>query len=62
MARSLERIEEVNMKEKLYVAVSHSAVWNLVMGIVILVTGITSGILLLVSAARLMKAKGEITF
>lgn len=50
------------MKEKLYVAVSHSAVWNLVMGIVILVTGITSGILLLVSAVRLMKAKGEITF
>ena len=35
---------------------------NLVMGIVILVTGIASGVLLLVSSVRLLKSKDDLTF
>lgn len=50
------------MNEKLYKTVAHTAIWNLVMGIVILVTGIASGVLLLVSSARLIKSKDEMTF
>ena len=44
----------MDKKEKLYKTVANSAIWNLVMGIVVLVTGITSGVLLLISAVRLM--------
>lgn len=50
------------MSERLYKTVAGSAVWNLVMGIIILVTGVVSGVLLLISAARLMRSKREITF
>ena len=52
----------MDKKEKLYKTVANSAIWNLVMGIVMLVTGITSGVLLLISAVRLMSSKGDITF
>ena len=49
----------MDKKEKLYKTVANSAIWNLVMGIVVLVTGITSGVLLLISAVRLMRSKGD---
>ena len=52
----------MDKKEKLYKTVANSAIWNLVMGIVVLVTGITSGVLLLIRAVRLMRSKGDITF
>lgn len=52
----------MDKKEKLYKTVANSAIWNLVMGIVVLVTGITSGVFLLISAVRLMRSKGDITF
>ena len=39
----------MDKKEKLYKTVANSAIWNLVMGIVMLVTGINSGVLLLIS-------------
>ena len=52
----------MDKKEKLYKTVANSAIWNLVMGIVVLVTGITSGVLQLISAVRLMRSKGDITF
>lgn len=50
------------MKEKAYVAMSQSAVVNLVLGVVVLVMGMATGILLLVSGARLLKSKKGITF
>lgn len=50
------------MNEKLFKTVGTAGIWNLVMGIVILVTGVTSGVLLLVSAAKLMKSKNEVMF
>lgn len=47
------------MNEKLYRTISTAGIWNLVMGIIVLVTGLASGVLLLVSAARLLKCKDE---
>lgn len=35
---------------------------SIAVGIIVLVTGITTGILMLVSGARLLKRKSEITF
>ena len=48
------------MNEKVFKTVSNMAVWNIVMGIVVLVTGITSGVLLLISGAKLLKSKYEL--
>ncbi len=54
--------EKMNKNEKVYRVASQTAIWNLVMGIVILVTGITWGVLLLISGERLQKSKNDLTF
>ena len=50
------------MNEKIYKTLADAGIWNLVMGIVVLVTGIASGVLLLVSSMRLLKSKDDLTF
>ena len=50
------------MNEEIYKTLAHAGIWNLVMGIVVLVTGIASGVLLLVSSVRLLKSKDDLTF
>lgn len=35
-----------------------AGIWNLVMGIVEIVTGVTAGVLLLINAVRLLKSDG----
>ncbi len=47
------------MNEKLFHTVKSAGIWDLVMGVVILITGLTSGILLLVNAFRLLKGKQD---
>lgn len=47
------------MNEKTFKTVSNTGVLNLVLGIVVLVSGIASGVLLLISAARLLKSKNN---
>ncbi|MCC8051954.1 MAG: hypothetical protein LIP10_15120 [Clostridiales bacterium] len=44
------------MNERILKATAKAGVWNLVLGIVVLVTGVTSGILMILNAARLWKA------
>ena len=55
-------MKEKIMNEKIYKTLAHAGIWNLVMGIVVLVTGIASGVLLLVSSVRLLKSKDDLTF
>lgn len=50
------------MNEKIYKTMARCGAGSVALGIVILVTGITSGILMLVSGTRLLKRKSEITF
>lgn len=47
--------------EKIYRAVSRGGVSSLTIGIVVLVTGIVSGVLLIINGAKLIKHKYEIT-
>ncbi len=47
------------MNEKFYGFVSNAAVWSLVMGIVTIVTGVATGVLLLVTSARLFKSRDD---
>ena len=45
------------MSEKIYKAMKNTGALNIAVGIVTLVTGISSGILLIVSGANLLKKK-----
>ena len=48
--------------EKAYTIMKNSGAGNIAVGIIILVVGITAGVLSIVSGAKLLKHKKEITF
>ena len=48
------------MNEKLYKTVSGAGAGNPALGIITLVTGIVTGILMIVNGARLLKGKSDI--
>ena len=48
------------MNEKVYKTMTGAGAGNIAVGIVVLVTGIVSGILMIVNGARLLKRKSEI--
>ena len=50
------------MNEKIYKTMSRCGAGSITLGIIVLVTGVASGVLMLVSGARLLKRKTEITF
>lgn len=50
------------MNERIFKTMSRAGAVNLVIGIVALVMGVIMGTLLIVSGAKLMKRKHEITF
>lgn len=50
------------MNESIYKTMSRAGAGTLTLGIVVLVTGIVSGVLLIINGARLIKKKYEITF
>lgn len=48
------------MNEKVFKNVANAGISNLVVGIIIIITGVTSGVLLLVSGAKLIKSKDDL--
>ena len=48
------------MNEKIYKTMSKSGVCGLTVGIIVLVTGIVTGILMILSGAKLLKRKSDI--
>lgn len=50
------------MNEKIYKTMSRCGAGSIALGSIVLVTGVASGVLMLVSGARLLKRKTEITF
>lgn len=50
------------MNEKIYKTMTRCGAANVAMGIVVLVSGITAGVLMIVSGTKLLKRKTEITF
>lgn len=48
--------------EKLYRVISNAGAGSLVLGIIVLVTGIVTGTLMIINGARLLKQKYQITF
>lgn len=50
------------MNEKIYKTMAGTGAGTLAIGIVVMVTGVISGILLIINGAKLLKRKREITF
>ncbi len=50
------------MSEKLYKTMGVTGAGNLTIGIIAIVAGVVSGILLIISGARLLKKRSEIIF
>jgi hypothetical protein len=50
------------MMEKIYHTMKSVGVWNLVMGILLIIAGIVSGILLILNGAKLLKKKSDLLF
>ncbi|MDF2870326.1 MAG: putative rane protein [Anaerocolumna sp.] len=50
------------MSEKIYTTMKSVGVGNIVIGILLIVTGITSGVLVIVNGGRLLRKKSEILF
>ena len=48
------------MNEKIYQTLASSGAGSLALGIVVLVTGLVTGILMIVNGARLLRRKSEI--
>ena len=47
------------MKEKLYKTVGNTGTGALILGIIVMVTGITAGVLMIIGAVKLLNAKKE---
>ncbi len=50
------------MEEKIYKVMGSTGAASIVLGICVLVTGVVSGILMIVNGSRLLKNKGKIVF
>ena len=50
----------MTQEEKIYKTMGKAGVWNIVIAIIIMVTGIVSGIMLLISGAKLLLRKGDV--
>ncbi len=50
------------MKERIYKTISHTGVWSMVLGIIVICLSVAGGVVLIVNGARLLKTKSEIMF
>ncbi|MDF2539213.1 MAG: putative rane protein [Herbinix sp.] len=50
------------MVEKIYQTMKSVGVWNLVMGILLIVAGILSGIFMILNGTKLLKKKSDLMF
>jgi hypothetical protein len=50
------------MVEKIYKTMKSVGVWNLVMGILLIIAGVLSGVFMILNGARLLKKKSDLIF
>lgn len=50
------------MQEKIYKTMRGTGAWNIVLGVVVWVVGVASGVLLIISGAKLLTDKSKILF
>lgn len=50
------------MVEKIYNTMKSVGVWNLVLGIVLILSGLAAGVFLIINGAKLLKKKSDLLF
>jgi hypothetical protein len=50
------------MMEKIYNTMKSVGVWNLVLGILMIIAGLVAGILLILNGSKLLKKKSDLLF
>lgn len=50
------------MMEKIYKTMKSVGVWNLVLGIILIVAGVLTGVFLIVNGSKLLKKKSDLLF
>lgn len=50
------------MMEKIYKTMKSVGVWNLVLGIILILSGLAAGTFLIINGAKLLKKKSELLF
>ncbi len=50
------------MMEKIYKTMKSVGVWNLVLGIVLIIAGLATGIFMIINGTRLLKKKSDLLF
>lgn len=50
------------MEEKVYRTMRGTGAWNIVLGIVVLVVGVASGVMLIIGGAKLLAEKSKVLF
>lgn len=50
------------MMEKIYNTMKSVGVWNLVLGIVLILSGLAAGVFLIINGAKLLKKKSDLLF
>lgn len=60
--RNMEQIRRPGVLEKAYRVMRNSGAGNIAIGIILLVTGVTVGIISIINGASLLKHKNNITF
>lgn len=54
--------KEIRMEEKVYKTMSGSGALNITIGVILLVIGVASGVMMIISGAKLLAAKSKIMF
>ncbi len=50
------------MGEKIYKTMGSAGAWNIALGVVVMVVGLASGVMLIVSGAKLLAEKSKVLF
>lgn len=50
------------MEEKVYKTMGGTGAWNIVLGVVVLTVGVASGVLLIISGAKLLANRSRVLF
>lgn len=62
MAQNREKEKEWEMKERTYKIMGGSGALNIAVGVVVLVVGAASGVLLIISGSKLLAGRSKILF
>ena len=62
MVLKTHKQEAIKMMEKIYNTMKSVGVWNLVLGIVLILSSLTAGVFLIINGVKLLRKKSDLLF